>query len=135
MKETLADREGQLRMALLNLETSEKEKANIQQLLENAESNSQRLTHEQEGLRKVLQSTEADCRDKERQISHLQSAVANIQSDLNETVEQLNQKSVLNKKLKTEQEQLDRDKQGLLEEVSMICTTVSMSASLLCQLQ
>lgn len=117
-KESLVEKEGQLRIALLNLETCEREKSNALQRLGHSDNATRQTVEQRDSLHEQLKTLESSTRDKDRELSRTKSDLASLQSNLNETIDQLNEKSKLNKQLKSQLSQSEKDNQMLSEEVS-----------------
>lgn len=117
-KESLVEKEGQLRIALLNLETCEREKSNALQRLGHSDNATRQTVEQRDSLHEQLKTLESSTRDKDRELSRTKSDLASLQSNLNETIDQLNEKSKLNKQLKAQLSQSEKDNQMLSEEVS-----------------
>lgn len=116
-KEALLEKEGQLRVALMNLETCEREKTNAQQRLDHLEHDNRQTSDQRDHLHEQLKSLESMARDKDRELSRTKSDNSSLQSNLNETVDQLNEKSKLSKQLKSQLSQSEKQNQSLTEEV------------------
>lgn len=116
-KESLVEKEGQLRIALLNLETCEREKSNALQRLEHSDSSYRQTVDQRDSLHEQIKQLESVGRDRDRELSRVKSDLASLQSNLNETIDQLNEKSKANKQYKSQLSQAEKDNQALSEEV------------------
>jgi len=104
-------------MALLNLETCEREKVNALQKLDAAEQNNLQTCAQRDNLHEQVKSLDSQTRDSDRELSRLRSDFSSLQSNLNETVDQLNEKSKQAKQLKSQLSHTEKNNQALVEEV------------------
>lgn len=116
-KETLVEKEGQLCTALLSLETCEREKANALQRLDHSELDNRQTSEQRDQLHEQVKQLESAAREKDREMSRIKSDISSLQSNLNETVDQLNEKSRLAKELKSQLAHSEKQNQDLTEEV------------------
>lgn len=116
-KESLVEKEGQLRIALINLESCEREKNNALQRLDNSDQSNRQTADQRDSLHEQLKSLESTARDRDRELSRTTSDLSSLQSNLNETIDQLNAKSKEAKQLKSQLSQSERQNQALSEEV------------------
>ncbi|XP_067932681.1 interaptin-like [Watersipora subatra] len=119
-KESLVEKEGQLRIALINLETCEREKGSALQRLEHCETDYHQTAEQRDHLHEQLKQLEAAAREKDRELSRIKSDISSLQSNLNETIDQLNEKSRLTKELKSQLNQSEKLNQELGDEVATL---------------
>ena len=119
-KESLLEKEGQLRIALLNLESCEREKTNALLRLEQSDSNHIQTAEQRDDLHEQLKHSESLARERDRELSRVKSDLSSLQSNLNETIDQLNDKSRLSKDLRSQLNQSEKLNQDLSEEVDSL---------------
>jgi len=66
-----------------------------------------------------LKTAERDLRERERELSHVKAELGSLQSNLAETVEQLNEKTKICKQLKSQLKQSEKERENLSDEVSI----------------